>query len=96
MGEWMNEWMNEWVNIFNFRPTEDVLTVVEDGTSISPEYLHNNGFDRPIIIKEKSGLGIKVPPSNFTIYDVEKRVGKNDYLYLCIVYDGIKAVFHLW
>uniref|UniRef100_A0A7M5WSM2 Uncharacterized protein n=1 Tax=Clytia hemisphaerica TaxID=252671 RepID=A0A7M5WSM2_9CNID len=56
-------------------PTEDVLTTLPDGTELNGKFLHENGFDKPMVIQEKSGLGITVPPPNFTIYDVEKRVG---------------------
>ncbi|QQP49504.1 JmjC domaincontaining histone demethylation protein 1like, partial [Caligus rogercresseyi] len=34
-----------------------------------------NGFNTPILVKEKSGLGMKVPDSSFTVSDVKTHVG---------------------
>lgn len=53
---------------------------LEDGSDFNVDFLHNNGFDKPIIIGNKKGLGLVVPPSNFTIYDVEKKVGEYSFL----------------
>ena len=52
------------------------MTVLENGSEICGDYFNDTGFNRPIVIKEKTGLGVKVPPPNFTIYDVEQKVGK--------------------
>ena len=76
-------------NIFScYRPTDDVLTVLENGSEICGDYFNDNGFNKPIVIKEKTGLGVKVPPSNFTIYDVEQKVGKYQVFLVCFaLYD---------
>lgn len=33
-------------------------------------YLIKNGFDCPILVRDKQGLGMKVPPENFGVQDV--------------------------
>ena len=53
-----------------------MVKCLNDGMSFDVNYLQQHGFDVPIFVKEKTGLGLVVPPSNFTVYDVEKRVGK--------------------
>jgi len=43
---------------------------------LTKEYLENSGFSLPILIDKKDGLDIKVPPSNFSVQDVENYVGE--------------------
>ena len=40
------------------------------------EYFDLHGFDTPLIVDKKEGLGLKMPPKNFTIADVERCVGE--------------------
>lgn len=35
----------------------------------------SNGFNKPMIVNDPTGLDIKVPPPDFTIMDVERYVG---------------------
>lgn len=46
------------------------------GSELTKEYIENSGFNLPILIDKKDGLDLKVPPSNFSIQDVENYVGK--------------------
>ena len=46
------------------------------GSEVTLDYFEQNGFVNPLIVDKKDGLGLKVPPSNFTIADVERCVGK--------------------
>ena len=39
------------------------------------EYFQKHGFSKPLIVDMKDGLGIKVPPAEFNIADVERCVG---------------------
>lgn len=39
-------------------------------------YLQKYGFNTPLLFKEKSGLGLQVPDSSFTINDVRSCVGE--------------------
>lgn len=54
---------------------EDIIIQFENGKKLSTDYLQENGFKYPILVYEKEGLDMVVPPSNFTVYDVEKKVG---------------------
>lgn len=47
-----------------------------EGSQLTIEFLLQNGFDQPIIIEEKEGLGLRVPSEYFTVQDVEALVGK--------------------
>ncbi|KAL4711786.1 hypothetical protein ACJJTC_005955 [Scirpophaga incertulas] len=51
-------------------------TVIEmQGPDITISYLQKNGFTTPLLFKEKTGLGLRVPTSNFTVNDVRMCVG---------------------
>ena len=58
-----------------FASPDDILTCLPDGHELNADFLQEQGFQNPILISEKSGLGIIVPPSNFSIFDVEQNVG---------------------
>lgn len=45
------------------------------GEDFSLKYLQEHGFEVPIVFKEKSGLGMRMPSSNFTVNDVRQCVG---------------------
>ncbi|XP_052738822.1 jmjC domain-containing histone demethylation protein 1 isoform X2 [Bicyclus anynana] len=45
------------------------------GTDLTIAYLQKNGFTTPLLFKEKTGLGLRVPTSNFTVNDVRMCVG---------------------
>ncbi|XP_063541414.1 jmjC domain-containing histone demethylation protein 1 [Cydia strobilella] len=45
------------------------------GTELTVAYLQKNGFTTPLLFKEKTGLGLRVPTSNFTVNDVRMCVG---------------------
>ncbi|CAD5121051.1 DgyrCDS9592 [Dimorphilus gyrociliatus] len=38
-------------------------------------YFQKNGFSTPILVKDKTGLGLRVPSKNFTVMDVKACVG---------------------
>eukprot|EP00108_Taenia_solium_P008551 TsM_000600700 transcript=TsM_000600700 gene=TsM_000600700 len=40
------------------------------GEEVNGFNLENDGFQKPIVISDKAGLRMKVPPSNFTLHDV--------------------------
>ena len=39
-------------------------------------HIQKNGFSMPILVRDKAGLDIKVPKSDFTVRDVRQGVGK--------------------
>nr|XP_013189630.1 unnamed protein product [Amyelois transitella] len=45
------------------------------GSEITVAHLQKNGFTTPLLFKEKTGLGLRVPTSNFTVNDVRMCVG---------------------
>lgn len=45
------------------------------GHLLDKDYIEQNGFNTPILIKDCAGLDLKVPPSDFTVNDVELAVG---------------------
>ena len=55
---------------------KEIIMQLDDGATLTPTFLQQNGFNIPILILEKTKLGLKVPPNNFTIYDVEMKVGR--------------------
>ena len=46
------------------------------GSQLTVEYLERDGFNLPILVERIDGLNVKLPPSNFSIQDVENHVGK--------------------
>ena len=50
------------------------------GSQLTLDYFETNGLDLPILVEKKEGLGLTVPPSNFSIQDVENYVG------MCLVF----------
>lgn len=46
------------------------------GLKLTDEYFEEEGFGVPIVCEKKEGLGITLPPSSFTISDVEQLVGQ--------------------
>ena len=47
------------------------------GSQLSMEYLEENGFNEPIMVQKKDGLGMSMPAPTFYISDVENYVGKD-------------------
>ncbi|XP_013776610.2 lysine-specific demethylase 2A-like isoform X2 [Limulus polyphemus] len=45
------------------------------GEDFSLKYLQEHGLDFPLVFKEKSGLGMRMPSDNFTVNDVRQCVG---------------------
>lgn len=47
-----------------------------NGSEVTLEYFEEHGFQYPLLVERKEGLGLKVPPPDFTIADVERCVGE--------------------
>ncbi|XP_033213508.1 lysine-specific demethylase phf2-like isoform X2 [Belonocnema kinseyi] len=58
----------------HFPKADDVVKYLR-GQQLTIQYLQNIGFDTPIIVDGKEGLDMIVPPSNFSVYDIEGYVG---------------------
>lgn len=46
------------------------------GPELNLMYLQKHGLQIPLLFREKSGLGLRVPSSNFSVNDVRTCVGK--------------------
>ena len=46
------------------------------GNMLTVDYLEEHGFMSPIMVCDKEGLGLELPPGDITIADIEKHVGK--------------------
>lgn len=54
----------------------DDVVVKLGGSQLSMDYLEENGFNEPILVLKKEGLGVTMPAPTFYISDVENYVGK--------------------
>ncbi|KAG8239036.1 hypothetical protein J437_LFUL018431 [Ladona fulva] len=57
-------------------PSADDIILKMAGQQLTVPFLQRNGFNDPILITQKDGLGMIVPPEAFTVDDVEYYVGK--------------------
>nr|XP_006819064.1 PREDICTED: LOW QUALITY PROTEIN: lysine-specific demethylase 2A-like [Saccoglossus kowalevskii] len=53
---------------------EDFIKFVE-GEEVTLKYVQENGFNTPLLIKDKSGLGMRIPGKEFNVNDVRQFVG---------------------
>lgn len=58
----------------HFPKADEVVKQVR-GQQLTLQYLEANGFESPFIIDGKDGLDMTVPPTNFSVYDVESYIG---------------------
>uniref|UniRef100_A0A8C2IVS1 PHD finger protein 2 n=1 Tax=Cyprinus carpio TaxID=7962 RepID=A0A8C2IVS1_CYPCA len=58
-----------------FPSSEDVVVKLS-GSQLTLDYLEENGFNEPILIQKKDGLGMAMPAPTFYVSDVENYVGK--------------------
>ncbi|XP_038145086.1 lysine-specific demethylase phf2, partial [Cyprinodon tularosa] len=56
-------------------PSADDIVVKLSGSQLSMDYLEENGFNEPIMVQKKDGLGLSMPAPTFYISDVENYVG---------------------
>uniref|UniRef100_A0AAY4E3L2 Uncharacterized protein n=1 Tax=Denticeps clupeoides TaxID=299321 RepID=A0AAY4E3L2_9TELE len=56
-------------------PSADEILVHMQGIHVTQRYLERRGFRYPIAVPKLDGLGLKLPPSDFTVQDVERYVG---------------------
>uniref|UniRef100_A0A8C1KD07 Lysine-specific demethylase PHF2 n=1 Tax=Cyprinus carpio TaxID=7962 RepID=A0A8C1KD07_CYPCA len=57
-----------------FPSSEDVVVKLS-GSQMTLDYLEENGFNEPILIQKKDGLGMAMPAPTFYVSDVENYVG---------------------
>uniref|UniRef100_A0A672I3E6 JmjC domain-containing protein n=2 Tax=Salarias fasciatus TaxID=181472 RepID=A0A672I3E6_SALFA len=56
-------------------PSADDVLVKLSGSQLCMDYLEENGFNEPILVQKKEGLGVAMPAPTFYISDVENYVG---------------------
>ncbi|XP_041130271.1 histone lysine demethylase PHF8 isoform X2 [Polyodon spathula] len=56
-------------------PSADEVVLKPSGTQLTVEYLEENTFSVPILVTKKEGLGMRLPPSSFSVNDVEDHIG---------------------
>ncbi|XP_078077480.1 lysine-specific demethylase 7B-like [Mustelus asterias] len=56
-------------------PSASEIIIKMNGVQLSHKYLEKNGFEFPIMVSKIDGLGIALPPSNFSVRDVQEYVG---------------------
>ncbi|XP_041694123.2 lysine-specific demethylase 7B-like isoform X1 [Coregonus clupeaformis] len=56
-------------------PSAAEILVQMQGHQVTHKYLEKQGFSYPIAVPELVGLGLKLPPSSFSVRDVEEYVG---------------------
>lgn len=61
-----------------FFPDGDEIILRTTGHDLSERYLEKKGFKVPILVENKEGLGLLVPPPTFTVSDVEQYVGERN------------------
>ena len=59
----------------SFRSADEVVIRLR-GNNLTLPHLMQKGFNRPIIVENTEGLGLRVPPEGFSVKDVESYVGK--------------------
>ncbi|XP_066490031.1 lysine-specific demethylase 7A isoform X2 [Tiliqua scincoides] len=56
-------------------PSADEIILKMHGSQLTHRYLEKHGFDVPIMVPKLDGLGLRLPPSTFSVLDVERYVG---------------------
>ncbi|KAL1492649.1 hypothetical protein ABEB36_010877 [Hypothenemus hampei] len=56
-------------------PSADDILIKASGQDLTEEFFNTKGFNNPIIINNKDGLDMTMPPENFSYVDVMKLIG---------------------
>ncbi|XP_024143586.1 lysine-specific demethylase 7A [Oryzias melastigma] len=56
-------------------PSAEEILIRMKGEQVTARFLERHGFNYPIAVTEMEGLGLKLPPSTFSVRDVEQYVG---------------------
>ncbi|XP_067907224.1 lysine-specific demethylase 7B-like isoform X2 [Heterodontus francisci] len=56
-------------------PSANEITIKMHGAQLTHKYLEKHGFEFPIMVSKIDGLGIALPPSTFSVRDVQEYVG---------------------
>uniref|UniRef100_A0A8C4N3N2 Uncharacterized protein n=1 Tax=Eptatretus burgeri TaxID=7764 RepID=A0A8C4N3N2_EPTBU len=56
-------------------PSADEILLKPHGSQLSMQFLEQSGFDLPILVAKRDGLGLAVPSTSFSVCDVEQHIG---------------------
>lgn len=54
----------------------DEVLLKPTGAQLTVEFLEERSFSVPVLVLRKDGLGMNLPPSSFSVSDVEHYIGK--------------------
>ncbi|EDL89500.1 rCG29317 [Rattus norvegicus] len=57
--------------------SSDEVILKPTGSQLTVEFLEESSFSIPILVLKKNGLGMTLPPTSFTVRDVEQYVGSD-------------------
>ncbi len=66
-----------------FQSGHEILVTMQ-GCQVTRRYLEREGFNYPIAVHDLDGLGLKLPPSSFSVSDVEHYVGTCVHCIYCL------------
>lgn len=55
----------------------DEILLKPTGAQLTVEFLEEHSFSVPVMVLRRDGLGMSLPPSSFSVSDVEHYIGKN-------------------
>ena len=70
-----------------FFSSSDDITMKVSGKQLTLPYLNQTGFNQPILVTDKEGLGITVPPPGYGVHDVSQAMGQD---HLLDIIDGLR------
>lgn len=59
----------------------DEVLLKPSGAQLTVEFLEERSFSVPVMVLRRDGLGMNLPPSSFSVSDVEHYIGKVFHLY---------------
>lgn len=65
-----------------FNSADEIPLLRLHGSELTSDFVDKHGFDTPVLVEKKDGLGLSLPPSNFSIQDVEFYVGRFFFFWL--------------
>uniref|UniRef100_A0A672PER8 Histone lysine demethylase PHF8 n=1 Tax=Sinocyclocheilus grahami TaxID=75366 RepID=A0A672PER8_SINGR len=58
-------------------PSADEVLLKPTGTQLTVEFLEERSFSVPVLVLRKDGLGMNLPPSSFSVSDIEHYIGSD-------------------
>lgn len=59
-----------------FCDSADEVLLKPSGAQLTVEFLEEHSFSVPVMVLRRDGLGMTLPPSSFSVSDVEHYIGK--------------------